>query len=127
MQKSQRRNKHRKKNGMSRPKITNSIAMIPNESDTEDLPDKEFKGMVINRFKQLKDVSILQEHRNKQLNQIKKSIQNMKIEFNKKIEFLKQSHKEMMETTAYISRIRSSTGSLPNRINRSCGEENFRA
>lgn len=31
---------------MSRPKITNSIAMIPNESDTEDLPDKEFKGMV---------------------------------------------------------------------------------
>lgn len=58
--------------------------MIPNESDTEDLPDKEFKGMVINRFKQLKDVSILQEHRNKQLNQIKKSVQNMKIEFNKK-------------------------------------------
>lgn len=82
---------------MSRPKITNSIAMIPNKSDREDLPDKESKGMVINRFKQLKDVSILQEHRHKQLNQIKKSIQNMKIEFNKKREFLKQSQKEMME------------------------------
>lgn len=100
--------------------------MIPNKSDREDLPDKESKGMVINRFKQLKDVSILQEHRHKQLNQIKKSIQNMKIEFNKKREFLKQSQKEMMET-AYISRIRSSTDSLPNRINRACGEENFRA
>lgn len=112
---------------MSRPKITNSTAMSPNESDTGDLPDKESKGMAIKRFKQLKDVSILQEHSNKQLNQIKKSIQNMNIEFNKKREFLKQSQKELMETTAYISRIRSSTDSLPNRINRSCGEENFKA
>lgn len=79
---------------MSRPKITNSIAMIPNKSDREDLPDKESKGMVINRFKQLKDVSILQEHRNKQLNQIKKSIQNMKIEFNKKREFLSKAKRK---------------------------------
>lgn len=39
--------------------------------------------MIISRFKQLKDRSLHQEHKNKQLNQMKKSIQNMKIEFNK--------------------------------------------
>lgn len=87
MQKSQCKNINntQKKDNMSLPNITNSIVMIPNESSIE-LPDKEFKGMIINRFKQLRDMHVLQEHKNKQLNQIKKSIQNMKIEFSKKRE-----------------------------------------
>lgn len=58
--------------------------MIPNESDLEELPDKEFKGRITDRFRQLREArNVLQEHKNERMNGIKTSIQNMRIEFNK--------------------------------------------
>lgn len=57
MQKSQCRNINntQKKGGMSPSKITDSTVMIPNESDLEELSDKEFKGRITNRFRNSKE------------------------------------------------------------------------
>lgn len=76
-------------------KITDAIVMSPDESDLEGLPDKEFKGGITERFRQLKErTNVLQEHKNEQPNEIKTSIQNMKIEFNKERELLEQSQRK---------------------------------
>lgn len=58
--------------------------MIPNESNSEELPDKEFKGRITDRFRQLRESrNVPQEHKNERMNGIKTSIQNMRVEFNK--------------------------------------------
>lgn len=69
--------------------------MIPNESNSEELPDKEFKGRIADRFRQLRESrNVPQEHKNERTNGIKTSIQNMRVEFSKQGELLKQSRRK---------------------------------
>lgn len=53
--------------------ITNLIVMTPNENDLEELPEKEFKRMLISAFKQLKE-DINKHQENKDTNAIRKLI-----------------------------------------------------
>lgn len=51
--------------------------MGPNENDFKELPEKEFKRMIITLFNKLK------ENESKEMNEIKKPINDSKIECNK--------------------------------------------
>lgn len=49
--------------------------MNPSENYLEELPNKEFKSMIITIFKQLKeDMNIFQENKNKEMSETWKSI-----------------------------------------------------
>lgn len=51
---------------MSFPESPNSTLMAPKESDLEELPGKEFKGIITTMFKQLKGSMVsFQQHKHK--------------------------------------------------------------
>lgn len=122
---------HTEERSVSPSKITHSIVMIPNENDLEELPDKEFKGRITERFRQLKE-GMEYVHRtprawkNEQPNEIQTSIQTMKIEFNKEEEWLTQSQRtKTVETQSSISQLPLGD-QLANRTDWSRGEQSIR-
>lgn len=78
---------------MASPQITNPRIMEANENDPEELPDKESKRTIVSIFKQFKgDMNVLSKNKGKEMNEVRKSIQDMKIE----IEFLQKTQNEIM-------------------------------
>ena len=101
---------------MSPSKITNPAIMEPSENDLENFR--------ITTVKQVKgDMNILQENKNKQVNEIKKSYQDMtrsKLE----IGLLKGNQTEMMlEMTNAVSQIETLMESFTKRMNGSCEKQ----
>lgn len=75
-------------------KITKPIVRALNKKSLKELPDKEFLKIIIIIFNQPKDgMNVFQENRCRGLDEIRKSIQDMKIEFNREIELLKEKTK----------------------------------
>lgn len=78
---------------MAPPQITNPRITEPNENDPEELPDEESKRTIVSIFKQFKgDMNVLSKNKGKEMNKVRKSIQDMKIE----IEFLQKTQNEIM-------------------------------
>lgn len=76
-------------------KLSNPIVLSPSENDLHETPDVEFKGMNENMFKWLKqDTNISQGTQTAVWN--KKTIHDMKLEFNKDKEILKETQTKMM-------------------------------
>lgn len=91
---------------MSSPKITKFIVVPFSEIILEKLPDKCFK-IIITMFKQLKeDINTFRKNTTHILNELRKWIWSMNIEFNKEIEFLKKiswNYAEMKNLTKQIN------------------------
>lgn len=65
------------------PKITNSTVMAPNEDYPNKIPGTQLKK-IINILNQLEEDTNTFKGKHKKLEEIRKSVSSMKIEFNKK-------------------------------------------
>lgn len=90
--------------------------MAPTEEDLEELSDKEFQRILVTMFKQF--INVPPENENKELKEIRKSTQDGKMKFNKKIDLQKKTQTEMrIEVRNSITRIKIFSESSTNRMN----------
>jgi hypothetical protein len=78
-----------KEGNISSPKITNPIILSPSGNDLCEIPDAEFKRMSKNMFKQI----FFQGTQTAEWN--KKTTHDIKLEFNKDIEIVKETQTKM--------------------------------
>jgi arginine utilization protein RocB len=107
---------------MATPKFNSFITNI-NDSEVDEISDKEFKTMTIRMTNKIKEdmdmnkcLNEFQESLNKGLNEIKKTMQDMKEEFNKERNSEKKNHIKILEAKSLISQIKLSVEILSSRL-----------
>lgn len=86
--------KQHKKTETPFSKATKPIVRALHKKKLEELPDREFLKIIIIIFNQPKDgMNAFPESKCKGLDEIRKSIQDMKVEFNREIELLQEKTK----------------------------------
>jgi hypothetical protein len=92
-----------------------------NDNEVGEMPDKEFKRMIMRMFNKIKKdtnkcLNKFKENINKQLNNTKKTIQSTKKKFNKDIENLLKIKLKSLEMINLISQAKNLVESLSNRF-----------